>query len=358
MNFPRRSILLHLLICASFLSLPIFLSPDFSWDFHFFRINIFRIDFSIHILLLAFLYINYFFLIPRFYFPKKYLSYALILIVIFIFIQAVPLLMFRPHPGRHLHIEPQKTQAHFTPHRNFQEHPRHPHRPRHPYLLHLKGSIFIYLFIVVISLFIQVWHQLKQTEKSKRDAELAYLRSQVNPHFIFNTLNSIYSMAIRKSDNTANAILQLSGLMRYSLLDAKSDLVFLKDEFNYINDYIALQRSRLGNSIAIEFSEEGDCGELQIAPLLIIPFVENAFKHGVNAEENSVIKIHLQIREQILNVNVINNKVHMHDLAIEKSGLGIENTKKRLELIYPAKHQLDIIDTSDTFSVQLSIHLS
>ncbi|HPI55176.1 MAG TPA: histidine kinase [Chitinophagaceae bacterium] len=358
MNIPIRSVLLHCLICFSFLSLPIFLSPEFSWDFHFFSITIFRIDFSIHVLMLVFLYINYYLLIPSLYFKKKYVSYALLLILIFTVIQLTPQVVFGPHHRPHDHPAIQEFQAHLRPsHHEFHAHHNHPHGPRHPFLINLKGSIFIYLFIIVISLFIQVWHQLKQTEKSKRDAELAYLRSQVNPHFIFNTLNSIYSMAIRKSDNTANAILQLSGLMRYSLLDAKSDLVYLRDEFTYINDYIALQRSRLGNSIELEFSEEGDCADLQIAPLLIIPFIENAFKHGVNAEENSSIHIRLQIQQQVLKVEVKNNKVQLHD-HIEKSGLGIENTQKRLELIYPTKHQLDIIDLPDTFSVHLTIHLS
>ncbi len=241
---------------------------------------------------------------------------------------------------------------------NFEQpHHERPHPPKRMWLMNLRTTLFVFALIILFSLYEQNLNRLKATEKNQRAAELAYLKSQINPHFIFNTLNSIYSMAIRKSDNTAQAIVQLSGLMRYTLTEAKEEFVNIKQEFSYIRDYITLQQGRLGNSVDLKYTIEGDDKNLKIAPLLLIPFIENAFKHGVNAEENSQISINLLASNDAIQLGVNNNKVNHQVNTFEQSGLGLDNTKKRLELLYPGKFTLDIQDLSTSYSILLKIKL-
>jgi LytS/YehU family sensor histidine kinase len=193
----------------------------------------------------------------------------------------------------------------------------------------------------------------KQTQKEKLDAELLYLKAQINPHFLFNTLNSIYSLAIVKSDMTASAIVKLSGMMRYVLSEAHLETVSLQKETAYISDYIELQKLRLTESANLHFILTGYNTGKQIAPLLLIPFIENAFKFGVNPEKKSEISIHIDIEESHLFLFVKNDKVN--DSA-EHNGLGIANTQSRLQLLYPGKHELNITDTENQFSVSLKIY--
>lgn len=193
--------------------------------------------------------------------------------------------------------------------------------------------------------------------RDKLDAELSYLKAQINPHFLFNTLNSIYSLALQKSDDAANAVVKLSGMMRYVLTESQRESVSLEKEINYIKDYVELQKLRLGNAVRLDFNISGNAAQKQIAPLLLIPFIENAFKHGVNAEENSEIKIEINVTESAVNLFVKNNKVNVDNTTDVKTGLGVENTKNRLILLYPDKHHLTIDDNPLSFAVSLSINI-
>ena len=140
--------------------------------------------------------------------------------------------------------------------------------------------------------------QKKEMEAEKLSSELAFLKSQVNPHFLFNILNNICSLARKKSDETENAIIKLSQIMRYMLQDSKDEKVSLDKEVEYLQSYIELQRLRLPEAVKIDFSTEGRTGLCSIEPLLLIPFVENAFKHGVSYQDSSEIKIRLVCRGQ------------------------------------------------------------
>lgn len=193
--------------------------------------------------------------------------------------------------------------------------------------------------------------------RDKLDAELSYLKAQINPHFLFNTLNSIYSLALQKSDDAANAVVKLSGMMRYVLTESQRESVSLEKEINYIKDYVELQKLRLGNAVRLDFNISGNAAQKQIAPLLLIPFIENAFKHGVNAEENSEIEIEINVTESAVNLFVKNNKVNVDNTTDVKTGLGVENTKNRLILLYPDKHHLTIDDNPLSFAVSLSINI-
>jgi LytS/YehU family sensor histidine kinase len=170
-------------------------------------------------------------------------------------------------------------------------------------------------------------------------------------------LNNIYATAIDTSPKTADMVDKLSEMMRYTMKDTQRDFVLLEDEINYINNFIELQKLRLDKSVKLECEIIKNVPSLQIAPMLLIPFVENAFKHGVNSEQKSQINIEISMNVTEIQLIVTNNKVNVQRDISERSGLGIENTKHRLNLIYPSKHLLVINDTEKQFIVSLYINL-
>jgi sensor histidine kinase YesM len=202
-----------------------------------------------------------------------------------------------------------------------------------------------------------VYNRLKQTEKEKHNAQIAILKSQINPHFLFNTLNNIYATAIDTSPKTADMIDKLSEMMRYTMKDTQQDFVTLEDEINYIDNFIALQKMRLDKSVKVEYQNMEAIPNLSIAPMLLIPFIENAFKYGVNTEQKSRISINLSMNKTELLLSISNTKVPIQKEITEKNGLGIENTKHRLNLIYPSNHLLVINDGEKEFSISLHINL-
>lgn len=222
-------------------------------------------------------------------------------------------------------------------------------------LFEMGHQFFLFAATLLLSLTIKINGRWRKTEKEKLNAELSYLKAQINPHFLFNTLNSIYSLSIIKSDKTSEAVVKLSGMMRYVLSEAHQERVPLDKEIMYITHYIELQQIRLGNTVQLEYTVQGDMIGKEIAPLILISFVENAFKHGVNAEENSAISIQLKAEVDHFYMEVKNNKVKSVISIEEESGLGIENTKNRLNLLYPNKHELNIQDDGKQFSVILKI---
>lgn len=219
------------------------------------------------------------------------------------------------------------------------------------------NSVSLWLLSIVISVLSTVYDRLKQTESEKLSAQIASLKSQINPHFLFNTLNNIYATAIDTSPKAADMVDKLSEIMRYTMKDTQQDFVLLEDEINYINNFIELQKLRLDRRVKLEYYNFDNIPVLRIAPMLLIPFIENAFKHGVNSEQKSKIKIEISINKTEFQLRVVNKKVNAQTDISEKSGLGIKNTKHRLDLIYPSKHLLVIDDTEKDFSVSLHINL-
>lgn len=211
--------------------------------------------------------------------------------------------------------------------------------------------------MLIFSLLLRVREQLKQTEQAKANAELSYLKAQINPHFLFNTLNSIYSLAILKSEKTADAVVKLSDMMRYVLNDSNANFVLLEKEINYISSYIELQRMRLASNVQLSYLCEGNIHDKKIAPLVLIPLIENAFKHGVNSEENSNIEIRIHVSDTQLKMSVKNNCVTTNNNTLNKSGLGIENTTQRLKLLYPENYTLNISEIDKTFTVSLVLNI-
>ena len=191
---------------------------------------------------------------------------------------------------------------------------------------------------------------INQTQAS----ELALLRSQVNPHFLFNTLNNIYSLVYKKSEDAPAAVMKLSAIMRYMLYDATTDQVALDKEIEYLQSFIELQKLRLKEPDFVSLEIKGAVNGHTIAPMLLIPFVENAFKHGSKTVSNPGIKINLFIEEEQIRFEVSN--YHKANTILQKDdagGIGLQNINRRLQLLYPNKHSLEIREDMDTYSIQL-----
>jgi LytS/YehU family sensor histidine kinase len=237
--------------------------------------------------------------------------------------------------------------------------PRMPDRPRHSVISMFLFNRKIYLFFLVIvgTILIKTRNRLKAIEKEKAITELSFLKAQINPHFLFNTLNSIYSLSLQKSDAAPGAVVKLSGMMRYVLQEAQQNEVPLESEINYIKDFIELQKLRLDESVKLKFEVNGSITQKKIAPLILMSFIENAFKYGVNSEMNSEIEIAVNTDGNWLFLYVRNNKVQTTLANTSNTRLGLINTKKRLDLIYPGAYILDIQDKEKEFLVNLKIQL-
>lgn len=236
-----------------------------------------------------------------------------------------------------------------------------------------KGLIAIqpafYLLFIAISFgarFTQDWveheNEKRDLQEAQLQTELKFLRSQINPHFLFNTLNNLYASALNDgSERTAQGIAKLSGLIRYMLHESNVKEIALSKEITYIQNYIELQKSRFTGKqypVIVNFDIDIDRDDYQLAPMLLITFVENAFKHGLSKQQSSRIDIRLKIVSDYLTFEVENtiNPMAKNNLE-EKSGLGLKNTQRRLELMYPAQHTLEIEATTTLFRSILSIQL-
>ena len=339
MKSKSVQILFHVIGIAIFLSLPILLWPGEGDLSDFFTEKRALRAYISDILILSFFYLNFYLLIPRLYFSKKYIYFILLLVFCFVIIAFLPSI-----------IVP------------FQQHiPSPQHRPGPPgnrILFLTVHNLGFFLAVVFFSLLLKINNRWKQAEKERLKAELSYFKAQINPHFLFNTLNSIYSLAIQKAENTAEAVVKLSGMMRYVISDANNDFVQLENEISYISDYIELQRIRYGETVKINYNPcEPDSARI-IAPLILIPFIENAFKFGVNPEEDSSITIEINISGPEFHMYAFNHKASKKQESERHGGLGISNAKQRLALLYPEKHHLLIKETESTFTVDLYITLS
>jgi len=197
----------------------------------------------------------------------------------------------------------------------------------------------------------------KLIEAERMIMELSFLRSQINPHFLFNTLNSIYSLALVKSDVTADAVMKLSDMMRYITQEAHADQVPLEMEVQYISHYVELQKIRLDENVKVQLNLNGRLSEFSIAPLILMPFVENAFKYGISSHEPAPVIIEINMVYNLLNLKISNRIFHDHKTSATP-GLGISNTRQRLELSYPGHHELNISDNGQIFMVNLMIQLT
>ena len=186
-------------------------------------------------------------------------------------------------------------------------------------------------------------------------AELQLLKAQIHPHFFFNTLNNIYSFALTKSIKASEMVMQLSNIMKYMINDCATDFVYLSKEFQMMDDYIGLEKVRYGNSLKIQMHIEGDYDDKMIAPLFMIPFLENSFKHGASKLlRDPWIELFIQVDKNVLHFSLSNSRPSSKDRTV-KGGIGLTNVKKRLELLYPQNHLLLIEETENTFAVNMQV---
>lgn len=226
--------------------------------------------------------------------------------------------------------------------------------------------LFNFLGIMILALVfgsaLKIARDSIMRRQQEKEAELKLLKAQLNPHFLFNTLNNLYGLSVMKSDKLPGLMLKLSDLLRYSLYETKETLVPLEKEIQYLENYISLEKIRLEDTTTIQFTKTGNLSSQKIAPMLFIVFVENAFKHlGVSVEEKSRVVVSIKEVNDRLIFKCENTKYKMgaaiENLEKGKNGIGLMNAKKRLTLMYPERHSLHITENDKTYNIELAIDL-
>lgn len=228
------------------------------------------------------------------------------------------------------------------------------------------SNTLFFIFIIVFGLsiayfFLKEWSRVEKMRSElaavQLDTEVKFLKSQVNPHFLFNTLNNLFSMAQKKGDDSlADGITKLSGMMRYMIYESNEEKVPLKKEIEYLEDCIVLNKLRYAdNEALVKFDFPADMRDINIAPMLFIPFVENAFKHGVMIGKSSEIDISIAVANKQLTFSCTNTIYSVKKMEREKGGIGLENVKRRLDLLYPGKYGLFIKTDDNRYIVNLGI---
>lgn len=216
-----------------------------------------------------------------------------------------------------------------------------------------------WVMISTVVAFVEDWMKMKKDkqalEQQNTMAELALLKSQLNPHFLFNTLNSIYSLAYQKSDKAPDAILKLSEVMRYMLYDSEGSAVLLEKELQYLHSFVDLQKARFKENIYVDLLVEGRITNQLIIPVLLIAFVENAFKHGVLNDPADPVLIHVMVEGNELQL-LVQNRIN-HQQKDHTGGIGMPNIHRRLELLYPGRHTLNIKENDTHYICELSLQL-
>lgn len=307
-------------------------------------------------------------LIPKLYLKQHYAAYAIIFIGLFVaiyFSKPFERLIFRKfqqeQPGRDMRPGPRE---------EFREGmPPGPPRGGEPRPMPRQNgeravdfvSLTLFIVVWVIAMAIRVSREWRQSERrvilseaEKAHAELSFFKAQINPHFLFNTLNNIYALAVSSSEHTAPSILKLSQMMRYITEEATENYVPLEDELTCLENYVQLQKLRLNAKTSLDFSVKGQPGDIRIAPLILMTFVENAFKYGVSNHRESVIRIAVEITGQDI-LFTCQNPIIERSKDEERTGVGILNTQKRLDLLYGTSYNLAIRNDGELFTVNLKL---
>ncbi|MGD9993385.1 MAG: sensor histidine kinase [Salinivirgaceae bacterium] len=301
-------------------------------------------------------YLNYYLLVPRFLLQKKVFTYIIWVALI------VSALAFIDSRQNEIRRKPYETTINTT----IPEHPATAPKAGQPVNPpRMLGNVPFILMIIGVSTSLklsQAWFQNEQTQqdikKEHLATELAFLKSQINPHFLFNSLNSIYSLAFKKSDLAPEAILRLSKIMRYVLDESPSTCVPLEKELDHLQDYVELQKLRLTEKTKLSFVVDNQASNQTIEPMLLVPFIENAFKHGADTTVQSVITIKINISANQLVFQSTNTIAQRNPNQTEQdSGIGLKNVARRLQMLYPGHHKLEVVEEKNLYAVTLFLTL-
>jgi two-component system, LytTR family, sensor histidine kinase AlgZ len=334
----KRELLLHTAFWAVYASFIVNhittyqTGPQIHWD-HVILASLISLSY-----LVVLSYFNYFYLIPGFLLQKKIGTYILLFLTSFAVLAALRVGAETLAFGQSWEVQNlARTQL---------------------IIQTTISDLFIVLFIALLR-FAADWPALdsrrRQLETEKLNAELKFLKAQVNPHFLFNTLNNLYYLSTIKSDTAPLVIAKLSEVMRYMIYDSNHEQIALDKEIEYMQHYIGLERLRLKDDVPLEFEVAGRT-DMLISPLILITFLENAFKHGVsNGGDHCWIKARIRVDDNHLLYTIANSKIKSLSYPADGEGIGLANVKRRLDLSYPGKHQLNIDNREDSYSVALTI---
>ena len=291
------------------------------------------------LLWISFFYFNAFVLIPRFVYKKQHWPFIFLQLLSFALIASLGILLFNQF--------------------------RHPERNGNV-LQHIIFTLFVYLFMLASSTAYRLIRDKMKADKLAQNkenenlqTELSFLRSQVSPHFMFNVLNNMVSLARKKSDLLEPSLIKLSSLMRYMLYETDEEKVSLEKEIDYLQSYISLQQQRFGKKLKVSVNMESKDDSYQIEPMLLIPFVENAFKHVSGLVGEAEININLVAENDVLHFTVKNMYNPLaEDTKDKTSGIGLPNVTRRLNLLYGNNHSFLITKDDNWFVVSLEIHLN
>lgn len=363
----------HIILIPLLLTIPVVSSPDFDGTLSVFSVSPFQREFVRFVLVIIFFYVNLNIFLPRLYGQKRFSLFSACILFAFGIMVFLPYYLssenffLSERSGvTPVDINPQNMP---TPDANMFPPPQMPgsghggpfraHGPGNDGSFHqmIFSSVIPFLFSFLSSLFIFRNNEKKELERSKAKAELLNIKYQLQPHFLFNILNSIYSLALLKSDDAPDGILKLSNVMRYVVQESSKDVVELGREIEYLKDYMALQLLRTDDSLDFSYTEAGEARRLQIAPFMLVNFIENAFKYGFNAEKHSKITVRIVVQEGFLHLNVFNYIVNRNITDEDSLKIGLRNTIEHLHQVYPGKHTLEINNNGKTYEADLKINL-
>lgn len=337
MQFSRKPWVLHVLFWVFVFTMMLLAGEDNSTS----PLEIIRklINIAFYILVV---YINLGYLIPKYLSQKNFMTYCLLLLaMVAVFTPIKVLLLYITYDE----VDPKE------------------------FLIMHQHFIFLLLFLIAggstVIKIISDWqrHQLdrKDLETQRMQSEIKFLKSQINPHFLFNTLNSLYALTLKKSDKAPEIVIKLSEMMRYMLYECNERRVPLEKEVNYIQNYLDLERLRQSGQSDIQFRVEGQITDQTIAPLIFIPFLENSFKHGLHHQiGDGYVHVIMKVLDSKLLLRILNSKPIQMPFPADKpsGGIGLVNVQRRLNLLYPNQYKLDILDSDKEHIVELSLDLS
>jgi|WetSurMetagenome_2_1015567.scaffolds.fasta_scaffold00006_125 two-component system, LytTR family, sensor kinase len=358
----KIKLFLHLLAWFILLGLPVYfikrwnIGSDFIWLYY---INT--------VVSGIIFYANYFFLVPYFFFRGRKIRYFLSILVLLLLFYLVSdtsngmvfkyvsrgettIVNPRPPEARYKHLPPGDSEIIARP----------PYREMHVFNYASTSLLLIFfsLGLRILERHSEIEKVQKEIEKERLNSELAFLKNQISPHFFFNTLNNIYSLIEISREDSQKAVLKLSKLMRYLLYESESGDTKLSNEIDFMNNYIDLMKLRITDKVDLKVSFPENYEDMNIPPLLFVPFIENAFKHGISNREKSFIDINMLVAKGSVTFKCSNSLFTTRENQdLSHSGIGLENAEKRLGLLFPGKHDLRITSTGSSFEVLLFINI-